>query len=407
MQFNIRDGLDIPLSGAPRQEIEAGSDVDTVALLGVDFRNLRPKFLVRERDKVKLGQPVFVDRRRKSIVVASPAAGVVKALERNSRNSFERLVIHCEGEKTEHFDLGQGVRKTVLSAGLWPTFVTRPFGNIPDPDEIPDAILVRAIDTSPLAGDPSVVIRRSSEEFSQGLKALTQLTSGPVYLCQADDDDLCEIVEQQVQIAKFKGRHPAGLTGVHLGLLRLTGRQVWQIDYQFVIAIGGLMINGHVSPERVLAIGGPAAKNPRLVKSRIGANLEQLLSGEINVPDAQVFSGSILSGRRAMFSGLYHTQVSLLPGPKRRSGFLHRLTSAQNAIGPIIPSEAFEGVLARHILPVPLMRSLAIGDYSSAERLGALQLLEEDVALLSYLCTSGNDYGALLRRTLDNLAGVR
>ncbi|WP_277920552.1 hypothetical protein [Rhizobium sp. YJ-22] len=39
----------------------------------------------------------------------------------------------------------------------------------------------------------------------------------------------------------------------------------------------------------------------------------------------------------------------------------------------------------------------------TAAKLGALELVEEDLALLSHVDGSGTDYGALLRATLDEL----
>jgi Na+-transporting NADH:ubiquinone oxidoreductase subunit A len=50
-----------------------------------------------------------------------------------------------------------------------------------------------------------------------------------------------------------------------------------------------------------------------------------------------------------------------------------------------------------------LLRALVVGDAESARALGALELEEEDLALCSFLCPSGIDYGALLRRMLERL----
>jgi Na+-transporting NADH:ubiquinone oxidoreductase subunit A len=75
--------------------------------------------------------------------------------------------------------------------------------------------------------------------------------------------------------------------------------------------------------------------------------------------------------------------------------------------GPTLPLEAFERAMPLDILPVPLMRALSVGDVEAAERLGCLELVEEDMALLSYLCPGHADYGALLRQMLDEIAGRR
>ena len=68
-----------------------------------------------------------------------------------------------------------------------------------------------------------------------------------------------------------------------------------------------------------------------------------------------------------------------------------------------IPTGDFERVAPPGILPVPLLRALLVGDIDRARDLGALELIEEDLMLLSYVCPSKTDYGLLLRRVLEQL----
>ena len=74
------------------------------------------------------------------------------------------------------------------------------------------------------------------------------------------------------------------------------------------------------------------------------------------------------------------------------------------ATGPLIPTGDMERVAPPGILPVPLLRALLVGDIDRARDLGALELVEEDLALLTYSCTSGHQYGRLLRDVLDQLS---
>ena len=53
------------------------------------------------------------------------------------------------------------------------------------------------------------------------------------------------------------------------------------------------------------------------------------------------------------------------------------------------------------IMPLFLIRALAVQDSDEAERLGCLELDEEDLALCAYVCPSKQDFGPMLRRTLD------
>ena len=75
--------------------------------------------------------------------------------------------------------------------------------------------------------------------------------------------------------------------------------------------------------------------------------------------------------------------------------------------GVLIPNEALEALAPPGIYPVPLMRALRVGDVERARQLGALELVEEDMAPLSLACQSGSDYGSLLRAVLDQLEGQR
>jgi Na+-transporting NADH:ubiquinone oxidoreductase subunit A len=69
----------------------------------------------------------------------------------------------------------------------------------------------------------------------------------------------------------------------------------------------------------------------------------------------------------------------------------------------MLPLAELERAAPPGILVAPLLRALLVGDIERASELGALELVEEDLALLSYLCSSGNNYGKLLRDVLDQL----
>jgi Na+-transporting NADH:ubiquinone oxidoreductase subunit A len=295
-----------------------------------------------------------------------------------------------------------------LKFGLWPAFRTRPFGRIPDPGAVPDSIFVTAMDTNPLSADAAVVLESNAEPFRSGLDGLTMLTNGPVFVCQSPGPALADESKERIRCVRFDGPHPAGLPGTHIHRLAPVGggRVVWHIGYQDVIAIGYLLATGRLWTERVVALAGPGVRDPRLVRTRIGASLDDLTEGELGDGNFRIVSGSALSGRVAGFLGRYHTQVSVLTavGETARLPILSRLLgNGHNPPAPLIPLAAFERAMALDIYPVPLLRALSVGDAETAERLGCLELIEEDLALLSYVCASKTDYGALLRALLDDL----
>ena len=289
---------------------------------------------------------------------------------------------------------------------------------MPLSDSRPNAIFVTAIDTRPLSADPVVVVRTDSESFISGLRLLSLLTSGPVYLCTGPDWDI-EIPDlDHVERVTFSGPHPAGLPGTHIHKLYPVdaNRVAWQIDYQDVMAIGKLFTEGTVPTSRVVALGGECLLKPRLVKTLLGASTNELLADGIGQCEGyRVLSGSVLDGRSAnanvAYLGRYHNQVSVIPedGARRLFGWLgknrqHRWTTSQNGrFAGMIPLPVFEKMMPLDILPTTLFRALLVKDSDQAQALGCLELDEEDLALCAYMCPAKIDYGHALRINLDQI----
>ncbi|HBH79427.1 MAG TPA: NADH:ubiquinone reductase (Na(+)-transporting) subunit A, partial [Nitrospira sp.] len=85
----------------------------------------------------------------------------------------------------------------------------------------------------------------------------------------------------RVRQASFEGPHPAGLPGTHIHFLEPVdvNKVVWHLNYQEVIAIGKLFTSGRLWTRRIVALGGPQVKQPRLLQTRLGACIEELIEG--------------------------------------------------------------------------------------------------------------------------------
>ncbi|MDH3581308.1 MAG: NADH:ubiquinone reductase (Na(+)-transporting) subunit A, partial [Hyphomicrobiales bacterium] len=311
MRFSIRKGLDIPIRGEPKQVITEGPEVSTVALLGVDYQGLRPELLVEEGDRVKLGQPVLRDRKRPEIRFVASSGGTVTQINRGPRRALDSVVIAREDRGAVEFAAHapdklsslrrEDVIETLLASGLWISFRTRPYSRVPDPRSVPHSIFVTAIDTNPLSANPHLIIGEYSEDFSHGLKVISHLTRGPVFLCKERGMQIPSGDPERIVIAEFDGLHPAGLAGTHIHFLDPVGPQktVWHLDYQDVIGIGKLFTTGRLWSERIIALAGPPIRRPRLIRTRLGASLPELLRDEMLEFECRVISGSVLSGRSA------------------------------------------------------------------------------------------------------------
>ena len=435
MQITINKGLDVPISGKPELTLSDANPVSTVGLVGWDTPGLKPKMAVAAGDRVKLGQTLFIDKRNPEVCYTAPGSGVVSAINRGERRVLNSVVIELDGDDAETWSTDDtDIRKTLCESGLWTTLRTRPFGKIPQPDTTPNSIFVTAINTNPLAGDPSRVIGEDPEAFLAGLRVISQLTEGKTYVCtRAGADIPCPDGDQFVH-AEFSGPHPAGLVGTHIHFLDPVSikKTVWHIGYQNLMAIGRLFTNGRLPTERIIALGGPMVKNPRLLRTQRGASTADILDGEMQRGNARVISGSVLSGHRASgmlgWLGAYHNQISVIgegspreflswlrPGHKKYSAlrayastWLHKgdydLTSSQNGSPrAMVSTGSFERIMPLDILPTVLLKALLVRDTDSAQQLGALELDEEDLALCSFVCNGKYNYGPHLRKALDEI----
>lgn len=440
--INIKRGLELPIAGAPAQRIEAGRPVRSVAVVGFDYPGMKPTMEVQVGDRVKLGQVLFSDKKTPGVHFTAPGAGVVSAVHRGEKRVLQSVVIDLEGSEEIVFSQygvaelegldEQGVRDNLQQSGLWTAFRTRPYSKVPAIDAVPSSIFVTAIDTHPLAADPAVIIAERAADFEAGLKVLANLAK--VFLCKAEGTSLPGEQLAKVTVESFGGVHPAGLAGTHIHFLDpvSASKSVWTIGYQDVIAVGALFTTGKLSVERVVSLAGPVVENPRLVRTRVGASLDELTVGELQPGSNRVISGSVLGGRTAhsafAFLGRYHQQVSCLREGKERE-MLHYLragsdkhsilniyisklmggkkfafsTSTNGSPRAMVPVGNYEEVMPLDILPTQLLRALIVGDTEVAQKLGCLELDEEDLALCTYVCAGKYEYGPILR---DNLTRI-
>ncbi|MBL4782303.1 MAG: Na(+)-translocating NADH-quinone reductase subunit A [Porticoccaceae bacterium] len=440
--IKIRRGLDLPISGAPQQAIHDAPSVSQVALLGPDYVGMKPTMLVREGDRVKLGQALFSDKKNSGVQYTAPGAGVVKAINRGERRVLLSVVIELDGDEAESFasyksgELASLDRAKVvdnlLASGLWTALRTRPYSKAPAIDAVPNSIFVTAMDTNPLAADPVQVLSGQEEAFSNGLTLLTRLTEGAVNLCTAPSAAVPTVAG--VTQHEFSGPHPAGLAGTHVHFIDPVSdtKQVWTIGYQDVVAFGQLFTSGRLPVERIVALAGPQVKEPKLLRTRLGADLGEVLAGACKEGTNRVVSGSVLSGSKASgalaFIGRFHNQVSVLeegaerifmkymsPGPNLHSslpiylsslakGKLFNMNASTNGSErAMVPLGNYENIMPLDILPTQLLRALVVGDTEMAQKLGCLELDEEDLALCTYVCVGKYEYGPILR---DNLARI-
>jgi Na+-transporting NADH:ubiquinone oxidoreductase subunit A len=447
--INVKKGLDLPVKGSPEQVIHEPPPVRSVALIGRDYIGLKPTMAVAEGDRVIAGQLLFNDKHDPAVSYTSPGTGIVESINRGARRVLQSVIVRLdEEEQSEQFidamdrsdlmNIDEAVlRDTLCRSGMWTAFRTRPYSKVPRSDTTPASIFVTAMDSNPLAADPTVVIKEHEEDFKDGLTLLGKLTPGIVHVCCAPGANLTvpDAASNQVKVTEFSGPHPAGLPGTHIHYLHpvSAARTVWHLGYQDVIAIAKLFTTGKLWLERVVALAGPVVKKPRLLRTRVGASTEDLIVDSLDKVECRVISGSVLSGRRAnnwaAYLGRYHTQLSILAEGRKREllGWINPTsnrfsianiflssfkrenfafdfhTSTNGSPRAMVPVGIYERVMPMDILPTQLLRSLLVSDSDMAQKLGCLELDEEDLALCAFVCAGKYDYGPALRTNLEQI----
>lgn len=441
--ITIKKGLDIPISGIPAQVITDGPTIKQVALLGEEYVGMRPTMHVREGDVVKKGQLLFEDKKNVGVKFTAPAAGTVVEINRGARRVLQSIVINIEGNEQvmfKKYDASeianldrQVVVDQLVESGMWTALRTRPFSKNPAIDAKPSAIFVTAMDTNPLAVDPEIVINEQDNAFIAGLDVVSRLTDGKVYVCKGNSN-IPRSRHANVEEHVFAGPHPSGLVGTHIHFLRPVGVgvQVWHLNYQDVIAFGQLFLTGEIYTDRVISLGGPAVNNPRLLRTQIGASINDLTHCELMPGEVRLISGSVLSGLQVnsvhAYLGRYHLQISALregrekelfgwivPGKNKFSvtraflsqffkGQLFNMTTTTNGSErAMVPIGSYERVMPLDIEPTLLLRDICAGDLESMSQLGALELDPEDLALCTFVCPGKYDFGPMLRECLDQI----
>ncbi|MFT7517344.1 MAG: Na+-transporting NADH:ubiquinone oxidoreductase subunit A, partial [Myxococcota bacterium] len=437
--YTIKKGLNLPIAGSTSTtDCVQGAAAQQAALLPQEAWGIKVQMFVAAGDQVKVGSPLFCDRRDPEVIFTSPAAGTVSAVNRGARRAVQSVVIDVSNFD-DHAVLAtsDGSRESLVAclaaSGLWPNLRQRPFDKVAHSKDTPPAIFVTAIDTNPLAANPLDLVAGRQADVQAGLKAMLTLSKGAVHFNTDAISDWSSFLIDNVEQHSFKGPHPAGNAGVHINTLYPVNleRRVWHIDVQNLADIGAFLSSGKIPTARKVAVVGPAATKCEIVETRRGANMN-VFSDYAN-SKVRFISGSLLSGTTANpgdekgFLGRFAQQVSIVDdAPEREfinwmkpvgsrwslSGtylakFVKKTfktdTDLNGGERAIVPIGSYERVMPFDIMATQLIKALASNDFTGAEKLGVLEIVEEDIALCQYVCASKIDITDMLRAMLTRI----
>lgn len=437
--IKIKRGLDIPLVGDAEKVIAKVALPELFAIKPTDFKGLTPKVMAKAGDKVKAGTVLFVDKHRPEIKFVSPVSGQLKAVNRGERRLLLEMVVESDNNM-EHEDFGKSdvksmsrdqVIEKLLNSGAWPYFKQRPYNVLANPAVTPKAIFVSTFDSAPLAPDYDFIINGQEEDFQAGINVLKAIAP-KVYLgvnAEVPSNAFSKI--SGVEIHRFDGKHPAGNVGVqihHVSPINV-GEVVWTIQPQEIISIGRIFTKGIHDFSRIIAVTGSEVKKAAYVRTILGASVSTMMANNTDNDNIRVISGNVLTGTQIEkdgFIGFYHSQLTVIPEGNNYEflgwampGFGKYSTSRTfmswlcskkkysldtNMHGghrTFVVSNELDKVLPMDILPEFLFKAILAKDIDQMEQLGIYEVVEEDVALCEFVCTSKLNLQTILRNGLD------
>lgn len=441
--IKLRKGLDINLKGKAAKQKFSVKAAAQYALVPDDFVGMTPKVVVREGDKVKAGDALFVNKKQTDVKFASPVSGVVQAVVRGDRRKVLRVVVEADKDQ-QYVDFGQkqvaslhgdAVVKALLEAGLFGYINQLPYAVSTTPDQKPRAVFVSALRDMPLAGDFEYELQGNEEDFQTGLTALSKVA--PVYLGIGAKQTSKALTEaKDVEVNVFDGPCPAGNVGVQVNNIAPVnkGEVVWTVDPTAVIFFGRLFRTGKVDLRRLVAVAGSEITKPEYAEVLVGQPIADLLEGKLAAKDhVRIINGNPLTGRKATkddFVGGHTSEITVIPEGDNVDEMLGWILPRTNDFSVsrsyfswlfgknkeyaldarvkggerhMIMSGEYDKVLPMDIYAEYLIKAIIAGDIDRMEQLGIYEVAPEDFAVAEFVDSSKLELQHIVRQGLDML----
>ena len=433
-------GLDIHLQGkAEEKKIQLKSN-GKYALVPDDFEGVTPKVVVREGDKVKAGDALFVNKQYPEVKFASPVSGTVREVVRGERRKVLCVKIDADAQQ-DYADYGKkdvakmdgkAVVDALLDAGIFGYINQLPYAVSTNPTVTPKAIFVSALRDKPLAADFEFEVKGQEQDFQTGLTALSKIAK--TYLGVGEGSALTNMKDAEVTV--FQGKCPAGNVGVQVNNIDPVnkGEVVWTIgDPTVVLFIGRLFNTGKVNLTRTVALCGSEIKNPAYVDMLVGEELATLLSNSYDAQKSvRIINGNVLTGKPTTkdgFLGAHTSEITVIPEgndadeilgwilPRlkqfsvNRSYFSWLCGKKDYALDArikggerhMIMSGEYDRVLPMDIYGEYLIKAIISGDIDRQEALGIYEVSPEDFALAEFVDSSKLELQRIVREGLNLL----
>ena len=438
--IKLRKGLNINLKGkAETKRIQLKSN-GQYALVPDDFEGVTPKVVVKEGDKVKAGDALFVNKQYPEVKFASPVSGTVREVARGERRKVLCIKVDADAQQ-EYVDYGKkdvtkmdgkAVVDALLEAGIFGYINQLPYAVSTNPARMPKAVFVSALRDMPLAADFEFEVKGQEGDFQTGLTALSKIAK--TYLGCGVHSSFENY--QDVEVTIFDGPCPAGNVGVQVNHLNPVnkGEVVWTVEPTTVLFIGRLFNTGKVNLTRTIALCGSEVNAPAYADMLVGEELATLLSNSYDADHhVRIINGNVLTGKpttKEGFLGAHTSEITVIPegddadefagwimprfrqfsvnrsyfswlcGKKKKYALDARVKGGERHM---IMSGEYDKVLPMDIYGEYLIKAIITGDIDRQEALGIYEVSPEDFALAEFVDSSKLELQRIVREGLNIL----
>jgi Na+-transporting NADH:ubiquinone oxidoreductase subunit A len=329
-QIKIRKGHSIRIAGIPQKEILTNLSTAEVGLCPIEYRYVKPKLFIKEGDHVDIGTPLFFNKENPEQIWGAPGVGTISKIKYGPRRVIEKIVIKLDKhEKRFSYKAitlntiaklkREEIKSIISETNLWHLIRQRPFNHVANPEDEPRDIFISALQTAPLSPNLDLVLKGQKDALQAGINVLAGLTDGDVNIGISANEQIEELTGLvNCNLHQISGPHPAGNVGIqihHIAPLK-PGDIIWTVNIQHVIILGKLFLTGEIDPTIIVSVGGPGAKNPIHVKTRIGAKIDTIVNDQLEDGEYRIISGDVLTGKKVEkddYLGFYDTIISILP----------------------------------------------------------------------------------------------
>ena len=440
--IKLRKGLNINLKGKATEQKRSIPACDEYALSPECFEGMVPKVVVREGDKVKAGDTLFVNKLCPDVRFASPVSGTVSAIVRGERRKVLCVKVKADTNQVyADFGIrdvakmsGSEVKECLLKAGLFGYINQLPYAVSTTPETQPKAIFISALRDMPLAGSFEFELAGNEQDFQTGLTALSKVAK--TYLGIGSSQTAQALTSaQDVEVNVFVGKCPAGNVGVQVNNIDPVnkGEVVWTVDPTAVIFFGRLFNTGKVNLTRTVAVAGSEISSPAYVDALVGTPLRAILDGQLKQSEhTRIIQGNPLTGSLSSlddYLGAHVSEVTAIPegddndeflgwiAPRtsqfsvNRSYFSWLFGNKEYALDArikggerhMIMSGEYDKYLPMDIYGEYLIKAIIAGDIDKMEQLGIYEVSPEDFAVAEFADSSKLELQKIVREGLNML----